>query len=206
MDEKTALVIVDLQNDFLPEGALGVKDSDKIIPVINKLQFLFKNVVATFDWHPPNHKSFASSNKKNVGDEVFINGIRQKLWPDHCIAGTEGAKLSRKFDQDHVLKFFYKGTDPEIDSYSAFFDNNYIKSTGLDQYLKELKVKKIYFTGLTTEYCIRYSVIDAIKLGFEVYVIEDAIKPVNLKLGDDEKAIFEMKQLGAHFIHSSSLK
>jgi nicotinamidase/pyrazinamidase len=206
MKSKKALIIVDLQNDFLPGGALGVKDGNLIIPIINKLQLKFSTVIATRDWHPKNHISFASTHNYKPGDFVFVEGFKQELWPDHCIQNTEGAQFSENFDSSRATFIVSKGVDPFVDSYSAFFDNQRKRSTGLDVFLKEKGIEQLYFSGLTTEFCIRYSVIDAVSLGFDVYVFEDAIKPVSLKPRDEERAILEMKQMGAHFLQTIEFK
>jgi nicotinamidase/pyrazinamidase len=200
MKEKKALIIVDIQNDFLPKGTLHVKDSDQIIPIINQLQEKFDTVILTRDWHPSNHCSFASTHNLKPAEVVFVHGIRQVLWPVHCVENTFGSEFSQQLNQKKISKIISKGIDEGIDSYSAFYDNLKKRSTGLEIYLKENDIKKVYFCGLTTEYCVRYSVIDAVELGFEVYVFEDAIRPVNLKPADSDRAIFEMKQMGAHFL------
>lgn len=195
-----ALVIVDVENDFLPGGALGVRDGDKIIPLLNDIQKKFDTVVATLDWHPFNHISFAESHHKKVGDVIDVNGIQQILWPRHCVQNTEGSQFAVGFDTHHIVKIFHKGVDPQIDSYSAFFDNAENKSTGLDLFLKEKKVTDLYIAGLTTEYCVKYSALDAKRLGFNVFVILDACRPVELHPGDERKAIDEMKKAGVHII------
>lgn len=204
--KKTALIIVDLQNDFLPGGALGVKDGDKIMPAIRALQEKkFDRIVASKDWHPRNHGSFASAHGKKIGEVVDLYGLPQILWPDHCVQGSSGADFSGNWNPGKVDKFFSKGTDPKIDSYSAFFDNGHTQSTGLEEYLRKEGIETIYLAGLTTEYCVKYSALDALKLGFEVHVVEDGCKAVNLKAGEHERAIHEMHAAGAHITRAADV-
>lgn len=193
-----ALLIVDVQNDFLPGGSLAVSDGDKILPVINRLlEQPFDMIVATKDWHPANHGSFAANHAgKEVGDLIDLGGIEQVLWPVHCVQESLGAELSPKWSSDQVHKVFYKGIDPEIDSYSAFFDNGHLRETGLRDYLKEHGVDELYIVGLATDYCVKYSALDAKKLGFDVIVITDACRGVELKQGDIEHALEEMVEAG----------
>jgi nicotinamidase/pyrazinamidase len=202
----TAFVVVDLQNDFFPGGALGVKNGDQILPVINKLlKQPFDLIIGTKDWHPQNHGSFAETHGKKVGEVIDLNGLQQILWPTHCVQGTRGAEFSDQWDHDKVERVFYKGTDPDIDSYSAFYDNGHRKSTGLHEYLQSKAIKEIYIAGLASDYCVKYSVLDALKLGYSVYVVIDGCKPVNLAADDEEKAMQEMLQAGANLIHSHEL-
>lgn len=199
------LIITDIQNDFLPNGALAVKNSAEIIHLINALLPHFEHVIATQDWHPPNHVSFASTFEKKIGDTIEINGYKQTLWPEHCIQNSPGAALSPSLNKDRIEHFVLKGTDPEIDSYSVFFDNVHLRSTGLEQYLRDHKLNDLYFVGLTTDYCIRYSVLDALTLGFKVSVIKDCCRPVNLHPGDEAAALAEMERNGATMLLSSSI-
>lgn len=193
-----ALLIVDLQNDFLPGGALGVKDGDQVIPLINKLaNHDFDLIVASKDWHPEHHGSFAATHGKKPGEHVELKGLDQILWPVHCVQGSSGAEFSDKLNESKIEKIFFKGTEKDIDSYSAFFDNGHLKSTGLGDYLKSKDITGIYFVGLTTDYCVKFSVLDAAHLGFKTYVVVDACKPVNLQEGDDARALEEMKEVGA---------
>lgn len=202
----TGLLIVDVQNDFLPGGALGVKNGDQILPVINQLlDQPFDVIVATGDWHPYRHGSFAETHGKDVGDVIDLNGLKQILWPRHCVQKTSGAEFSKDLNHQKVHKVFHKGTDENIDSYSAFFDNGHLKSTGLHEYLQTKGIKTLYIAGLTTEYCVKYSVLDALRLGYEVYVIIDACKPVNLRPKDEEQAWHEILGQGAHVISSVEL-
>jgi nicotinamidase/pyrazinamidase len=192
------LIITDVQNDFLPGGALGIAKADEIIPVINALIPTFDHVIATQDWHPPHHISFASTHHKKVGERIFIDGIEQILWPDHCIQHTKGAELSSLLKTESIAKVFHKGTDPKIDSYSAFFDNARRRHTGLESYLRKNHLTDLFFVGLATDYCVLYSVLDALELGFNVTVIAAGCRPVNLKEGDGERALQIMRSKGAH--------
>lgn len=201
-----ALIIVDMQNDFMPNGALGVPKGDEIVPLINSLIPKFPLVVATKDWHPPNHVSFAINHPgKVIGDVIKVRDQDQILWPTHCVRNTFGAELISSLDKTKIISTFFKGTDTNIDSYSAFFDNAHLKTTGLSDFLKSREVDKVYFAGLTTEYCVLYSTIDAIELGFSVYVIADACRPINLDPHDEERALKTMKDKGAKIIQSSDL-
>lgn len=196
-----ALIIVDIQNDFLPGGALAVKEGDQLIPLINELLELpFSTIVATKDWHPADHASFAANHHKVPGDHVKIHGVDQILWPIHCVQGTTGSCFPANLVTDKFSRIFYKGTDKNIDSYSAFFDNEHAKSTELDIFLKEKGVKKVYLAGLTTDYCVKYSALDAKKLGFEVFVLTDACKAVNLAEEDEQISLEEMQNAGVHLI------
>ena len=201
----SALILVDLQNDFMPRGALAVPEGDAVIPVANRLVQSFDLVVATQDWHPPGHGSFASQHPgKNPGDTVELDGLRQELWPDHCVQGTPGAELHAGLDAGRITRVFQKGTDPRIDSYSTFFDNARRKSSGLADYLKEKGVSEVYLMGLATDYCVKFSVLDAVELGFQANVIEDGCRGIDLKAGDVSRAIDEMKTVGAVIVSSEA--
>lgn len=195
-----ALLIVDVQNDFLPGGALAIPEGDQIIPVINELQNDFDTILATKDWHPPNHISFAKQHGKKPGEIIEVEGRKQELWPDHCVQESQGAEFSPDLRTDKIKKVFYKGTDPKIDSYSTFFDNAHLRSTGLGEYLKENHIDELYIVGLATDYCVKYSVLDGSKLGLKIYVVLDGCRGIDLKPGDIERAIAEMKQAGASII------
>lgn len=201
-----ALLIIDLQNDFLPGGALPVSEGDTIIPVINRLQKKFDLVIATRDWHPANHSSFASNHKnRKVGETLLINDLNQILWPDHCIQGSPGAELSPLLDQTLIQRVFFKGNDSGIDSYSAFFDNGHQKDTGLHQYLKNKGVTDLYVTGLAADVCVYYTVKDALSLGYHTWLVTDATLGVNLKATDTEVAFKDMADSGAQLISSEKL-
>jgi len=201
-----ALIIVDLQNDFMPGGALGVPNGDQIIPLINALMPHFSLVLATQDWHPPDHVSFAAQHPgKKVGDIIDAKGIPQILWPTHCVRNTHGAELVSSLNKESIESVFYKGTDKWIDSYSAFFDNARRRSTGLGEYLQTRKIKDITIAGLATDYCVLYSTIDALDLGLSVTVVEDACRGINLQPSDVKDAFAEMKEKGAHLILSNEI-
>ena len=176
----TALIIVDMQNDFLPGGALAVAVGDIIIPEINRLTIEYDLVVATQDWHPHNHGSFASQYEGARPFEMGqLGGMPQVMWPDHCVQGSFGADLSRELDQERVEAIFRKGMNPEIDSYSAFFDNGKLKATGLEGYLRGSGVTEVHICGLAADYCVWYTAKDAIELGFEAVIMLDAVKAIN---------------------------
>ncbi len=202
-----ALVVVDLQYDFLPGGALAVPEGDQVIPVINGLMPEFDLVVATQDWHPPDHGSFASNHKdKKPGDLIDLNGLEQVLWPDHCVQGSHGAELSEELNRREIQEIFRKGTDPDIDSYSGFFDNGHRKSTGLAGYLKSHGVEEVYISGLAADYCVKFTALDALKEDFKTFLFIDATRAVNLQADDFEKAIREMKNKGVHILKSTDFK
>lgn len=195
---KKALIVVDVQNDFLPGGALAVPSGNEVIPVANELMKQFNLVVATQDWHPENHKSFAINHPgKKPGDKIMLGGVEQILWQAHCIQNTHGAELAKDLDKTRITKIFKKGTDPEIDSYSAFFDNARKRETGLADFLKSNNVSEIYVIGLATDYCVKFTILDALSLGFKTYLIERGCRGVNLSPNDVENAIQEMKKAGA---------
>ena len=199
------LLIVDVQNDFCPGGALAVESGDEIIPLINRLMPQFDLILATQDWHPANHKSFASNNNKQIGDVITLNGQPQIMWPDHCVQNSEGAQLHPQLQSSSIDHIFQKALNPEIDSYSAFFDNDHQTSTGLGSYLSERNIKKLYICGLATDYCVKFTALDAVQLGFETYLIADACRGVNLQPDDSINAIAELKDGGVHIIESNAL-
>lgn len=201
-----ALLIVDMQNDFMPGGPLGVPEADKIIPLINTLIPKFKLVVTSQDWHPNDHVSFAASHPgKKPGDVIKVEHHDQVLWPVHCVRNTLGAELVAGLNKENIASSFYKGTDKNIDSYSVFFDNARRKSTGLADYLRSRGITDIYLAGILTEYCVLYSALDAIDLGFFVYVIVDACRAINLHLDDEERALSMIAAKGGKIIKSSQL-
>jgi nicotinamidase/pyrazinamidase len=201
-----ALIIVDLQNDFLPDGALPVPHGDEVIPLANELQSHFELVVATQDWHPADHGSFAANHPgKKPGDRIMLDGIEQILWPVHCVQNTPGAQFTASLDTKRIGRVFQKGTDPKIDSYSTFFDNAHRRSTGLGDYLKERSVTDVYLVGLALDYCVKYSALDARQLGLNAHVIVDACRGIALDPGDLDRALDEMKQAGATLLESRSL-
>jgi nicotinamidase/pyrazinamidase len=198
-----ALILVDIQNDFLPGGALAVPDGDAVIPVANRLQPAFPLVVATHDWHPANHGSFAASHPgKKVFEQIELNGLPQTLWPVHCVKNTPGAALAANLEQERIAKIFQKGTDPGIDSYSGLFDNGHRKSTGLGEWLKEKGATEIFVCGLATDYCVKFTALDAVQFGFKTFLIEDASRGINIRPDDVKNAIAEMKSAGVTVVQS----
>lgn len=203
---KKALIMVDLQNDFCEGGRLAVPGGDEVIPLANQLQSKFDLVIATQDWHPRDHISFASNHRGHqIGEVLELGGVEQILWSDHCIQQSEGAALHPKLETSKIKKIFHKGVDKTIDSYSAFFDNAHKRSTGLGDYLRDEGVDEIYIIGLATDYCVKYSSLDAIELGFNVYLIEDACRGVELNLGDIHQALAEMQAAGVKIIQANSI-
>lgn len=177
-----ALLVVDLQVDFLPNGALAVKEGDVIIPYINAIQDRFDLIIATQDWHPLDHQSFASQHpNQHVYDVVELHGIPQVLWPDHCVQGTEGAAFSQAWKSNSVAAVFRKGMNKQVDSYSGFYDNNKIDSTGLLGFLKDKQVTEVYVCGLAAEFCVFYTAMDAKNAGFKTYFLDFATKPITME-------------------------
>lgn len=199
------LILVDVQNDFCPGGALAVADGDAIVPLINNLQARFDIVVATQDWHPSDHKSFASNWAKNPGEMIELNGMPQILWPDHCVQHTWGADFHPGLDVGRVTGVFRKGEDPEVDSYSGFFDNGHLHATGMGDWLQAKGVKEVWVCGIATDYCVKWTALDALGLGFGVHLIADASRGVDLHPGDVAAAIEEMRAAGVHIINSTEL-
>ena len=172
------LLLIDVQNDFMPGGALPVPSGNEILPVINALLPKFDLVVATQDWHPTNHKSFASNHKgRKEFEAIDLNGVEQTLWPDHCIQNSSGAEFHPHLKDNPVEAIFRKGMDPEIDSYSGFFDNARKKSTGLAGYLREKGTTELFLCGLAADICVYYTLLDALEAGFSATLIEDASRP-----------------------------
>ncbi|GAA4020957.1 bifunctional nicotinamidase/pyrazinamidase [Hymenobacter glaciei] len=174
------LLLIDIQNDFLPGGRLAVPAGDEIIPLVNALQPQFDLVVATQDWHPAGHQSFASSHAGRAQfDQIDLHGLPQVLWPDHCTQASEGADLAPGLQTERIEAIFRKGMNPEIDSYSAFFDNGHRKSTGLADYLRGRGVTEVVVAGLAADYCVYYSALDALAAGFATTVITDATRAIS---------------------------
>lgn len=202
-----ALIWVDLQNDFVPGGALAVPEGDMVAGPANRLQPKFDLVVATQDWHPPDHGSFAVNHPgRQPGEVIELNGLQQLLWPAHCVQNTRGAALLDALDKTRVDRVFQKGTDPGLDSYSGFYDNGHRRSTGLGEYLRERGVEEVYVLGLATDYCVKYTALDARRLGFRTFLIEDACRGVELQPGDVERAVEEMRSAGVMVIGSGELE
>lgn len=201
-----ALVLIDLQNDFCPGGALAVAGGDQTIAVANTLTEQFDLVVATQDWHPVQHQSFAAQHPgRQPGEVIDLHGLSQVLWPIHCVQGSFGAQLANELDQSRIERVFAKGTDPTIDSYSGFFDNGHRKATGLDKFLKKKGVDTLYIMGLATDYCVKFTALDALQLGYHTFLITDGCRGVNLQAGDADKAIAELTEKGARPIRSKEL-
>ena len=201
-----ALILVDIQNDFLPGGPLPVPEGDRILPLVNRLQPTFPLVVATQDWHPPRHGSFAAVYPgKKPGELGELAGLPQVLWPVHCVQRTRGAELAPGLNTTRVARVFQKGIDPEIDSYSGFFDNGHRRETGLGGYLRERGVTQVFIAGLATDYCVKFTALDALRLGFEVTVIEDACRGVNLRPGDAATALDEVRTAGGRVVQAAEL-
>lgn len=202
-----ALILVDLQNDFMPGGALPVPHGDEVVPVANRVQQFFELIVATQDWHPPTHGSFAVNHPgKQAGDVVELNGLPQVLWPVHCVQGTAGAAFISTLDNTRINRVFRKGTDPLTDSYSGFFDNGHNKSTGMGDYLRSRDVSKVFVLGVATDYCVKFTTLDALRLGFETLLIRDGSRGVDLRPRDVEKALSEVAAAGATIIQSQQLR
>ncbi len=203
----TALLLIDIQNDFVPGGALETKAGDKIIPVVNQLIQKFDQVLATQDWHPLQHKSFAVNHypEHKIGEVIDLNGLEQILWPVHCVQGSWGASFATGLQTHQIEKVFQKGVDIEIDSYSGFYDNGKRRSTGLGEYLASKGVTTVYIAGLATDYCVKFSVLDALNLGLETFVVQDACSGVDLNRGDIENAIEAMKKAGAKIVRSTEI-
>jgi nicotinamidase/pyrazinamidase len=201
-----ALLLLDIQNDFMPFGSLPVADGDAVVAVANSLAPRFELVVATQDWHPAGHASFASSHPgHSAGEVIDIAGSQQVLWADHCVQNSPGASLHSGLDVasiDHVTR---KGTDCGIDSYSGFFDNNHAKDTGLSMYLRERGVDEVWLVGLATDYCVKYTALDGRGEGFDVVVVEDGCRAVNLSPDDGADALAEMAAAGCKITRSGEL-
>lgn len=203
---KSALIIVDMQYDFIPGGALAARGGDEILPLINRLQSSFDLVVATQDWHPPGHGSFASAHPgRKVGEFIEVNGLKQELWPDHAVQGTRGAELASGLETSRIARVFRKGTNPAVDSYSGFFDNGQAGDTGLHDYLQSQAVTDVYVVGLALDYCVKYTALDAQRLGYRTTVIVDATRAVDLQQGDGEKAAREVEARGIAIRESKEL-
>lgn len=201
-----ALILVDIQNDFCPGGALEVASGDEVVPVANRVAKHFELVIATQDWHPADHGSFASNHDgAKPGEVIDLDGLEQVLWPDHCVQGSPGAMFREDLDTGAVTKVFQKGTDPTVDSYSAFYDNGHRKSTGLTEFLEEHDVQDVYIMGLATDYCVKFTALDARRDGFTSLLIEDGCRGVELADGDVEESIEQMRRSGVAIIHSGQI-
>jgi nicotinamidase/pyrazinamidase len=199
-----ALLLIDIQNDFVPGGRLAVPDGDAIIPLVNALQPRFDLVVASQDWHPSGHQSFASSHAGHQPfDQIDLHGLTQTLWPDHCVQESAGAALHPALDTRQVEAVFRKGMAAEIDSYSAFHDNGHRKATGLADYLRGRKVTHVYLAGLAGDYCVYFSALDAQAEGFTTFVVTDATRPISAE--GFRAAAADMQSKGIGLVESRSL-
>jgi nicotinamidase/pyrazinamidase len=201
---KTALIILDVQNDFCPNGALPISEGHLVVPVINSIAGAYNTIVATQDWHPRGHVSFASAHPgKKVFEQIVLDGTDQTLWPDHCVAGTDGASLHPGLDTSAIDCIIRKGTNPLVDSYSAFLENDKKTETGLSGYLTARSIKHVFICGLATDFCVYYSAMDAVHFGFAVSVIIDACRGINIPAGSIDTVISDMKKHGIKIITSS---
>ncbi len=201
-----ALVIIDVQNDFCPGGKLAVPNGNEVVKPVNSLSPYFPVVIQTQDWHPLDHTSFATNHaEKEPYETIELDYGTQVLWPNHCVIGSRGADFHSELDTTHTHLIIRKGYRTSIDSYSAFYENDQKTSTGLKGYLQEMDVDTVFLAGLATDFCVKWTALDAIKEGFEVYVIEDAVKGIDLN-GSVKEAIKEMMVSGIKFTNSSKVK
>jgi nicotinamidase/pyrazinamidase len=206
LTKRDALLIIDVQNDFLPGGALAVSSGDQIIPIVNLLQSKFDFIVASQDFHPADHKSFAANNPgRKVGDIVDLNGLDQFLWPVHCVQGTTGADFSKALIHENWNKIFQKGMNSEVDSYSGFFDNAKRGDTGLSKFLKENQIERVFICGLALDYCVNFTALDSLNEGFETFLVTDATRPVNVMPTDGENSLRELGSAGIKLITSNEI-
>ena len=204
---KSCLILVDLQNDFMPGGALAVPRGDEVLAVANRLAPKFDYVVASQDWHPPDHRSFASQHPcGKAGDVIDLDGLDQVLWPDHCVQGSNGAEFHKDLDLGCVDAVFQKGTDRNIDSYSTFYDNAHRRSTGLGAHLRGRGLKAVWMFGLATDYCVRFSALDAVSLGLTTSVVREGCRGINLAPSDVDRAWEQMRAAGVSVARCEDLE
>jgi len=208
VSNKKALIIIDIQNDFCPGGALAVPGGDEIVPAVNELSSLhkFDKVIATQDWHPPGHISFASGKDKEPFSEVKIDGVTQTLWPDHCVQESEGADFHPDLDLKPVDLILRKGSDPNIDSYSAFLENDKKTETGLHHYLKGMDIEEIFVCGLALDVCVYFSSLDGIKYNFKVNLIRDVSRGIDQPQGSVDEVLGNMEEKGVVITDSGEVK
>lgn len=207
MRSDAALLLVDVQHDFLPGGALAVPNGDEILPIIASIQPYFGHIVATQDWHPADHGSFAANHQgSQPGYQIDLEGLSQILWPVHCVQGTPGADFPSNLDRSGWNAIFQKGKNPLVDSYSGFFDNARRSDTGLGDYLRNQGIRRVFIAGLALDYCVKFTALDSKSLGFETLLLTDATRAVNLQPEDGQRAIEEMKAAGIHCLESKDLK
>jgi nicotinamidase/pyrazinamidase len=201
-----ALLLIDLQNDFMPKGSLAVPDGFHCVTSANFAQAFFNIVIATKDWHPSDHLSFAANHPdKNAGDVIDLFGIKQTLWPAHCVQNSTGAALAKELDQTHIQHCITKGEDRTVDSYSAFFDNARRNETALGRYLQKRLIDEVYLLGVATEYCVKFSALDAVGLGLKATVIIDGCRGIGLNKHDIPHAITEMQDHGVRLLSLADL-
>ena len=201
--DTTALILVDLQVDFMPTGMLPVRAGDEVIPLANRWMPNYATVVATQDWHPANHGSFAANHPwRKPGQLIDLHGLPQVLWPIHCVQDTWGSELVPDLRTAGIDRVFRKGTDPEIDSYSGFFDNGHRKATGLGEWLRAEGIDEIHVMGLALDYCVKFTVLDGLREGFRVTLLQAGTRPVELQAGDGERAVEAMRDAGANILPS----
>ncbi len=199
---KTALILVDLQNDFMPGGALAVADGDATVRVANALMPDYDLVIATQDWHPADHMSFAANHPANgPGELVQLDGLDQVLWPVHCVQGTAGASFHSALNVAGIHEVIRKGSDRRVDSYSGFFDNGKRKSTGLSDLARSHGIETVHVMGLATDYCVKFTALDALHEGFDVRLIVAGCRGVNLAPGDAQRAVDDMLEAGVKELH-----
>jgi nicotinamidase/pyrazinamidase len=204
--ENSVLLVTDVQNDFCPGGSLAVNEGDRVVPVINRIIRSFTRIVATQDWHPQDHISFAVNHPgKKVHDVVEVDGMKQVLWPMHCVQGTSGADFHPALHTENFALILHKGMNPRVDSYSTFTENDKQTVTGLEGYLKGLGIASVYLCGLATDYCILYSALDAVDLGFKTHVVLDACRGVDVPDGNVAKSVKTMQEHGIILTRSSEL-
>jgi nicotinamidase/pyrazinamidase len=205
-DTHRVLLVVDVQNDFCPGGNLAVPEGDRVVEVINTLMSRFYAVAATQDWHPEGHVSFASSHTgKKAFDVIELGGRRQVLWPDHCVVGSSGAEFHPDLNTDPFRAVFRKGSDPNLDSYSAFFENDRKTPTGVEDYLKGIGLTEVYLTGLAMDVCVYFSAMDAVHSGFKTYLVEDACRGIDSPAGSLTERIDGMKAAGVRIVRSGDI-
>ncbi|WP_162625966.1 bifunctional nicotinamidase/pyrazinamidase [Acinetobacter sp. MB5] len=203
--QHSALIVVDIQNGFTPGGHLAVANSDQIIPLVNQLAEKFQHVVLTQDWHPANHISFAENHAgKQPFETIQLDYGTQVLWPSHCVQGTHDAELHPDLNIPHAQLIIRKGWHAEIDSYSAFLEADQKTTTGLAGYLRESGIEKVYVVGIATDFCVAWTAMDAVKLGFKTYVIEDATAAIDLN-GSLQQAWAAMQGLGVYRIQANQI-
>lgn len=197
MSAPRALLVIDVQHDFLPGGALGVREGDQVVAPINALMADFDLVVATQDWHPVDHGSFAANHAgRSPGEVIDLDGLQQVLWPTHCVEGTRGADFATGLRVEQFDRVFRKGTDPRVDSYSGLFDNGHRRATGLADFLRERGVREVSICGIATDYCVKFTALDAVDEGFDVMLLAGACRGVDLAPGDVGSAIEAMRAAG----------